>query len=259
MRVFPSSKIAARAAAALAVSVLATGIEVAGSVAATAADLGPYYGQPVSYPTADEPLEFGTGWYLRGDAAYSDEDHPALNTARRAFDRDATASGYGFGIGAGYKFNNWLRADVTGDFLDPFDYKAAETCRSGCSYRATATVWRWDALANGYVDLGTWFGVTPYIGAGAGVGGTRAEGSFAQTIVPGGRSISQNVPTRSDAEFAWAAMAGFSYAMSSHLLLDVGYRYLDLGKTAVSLYPVSSTQKDLAAHQVRVGLRYNID
>ncbi len=42
-----------------------------------------------------------------------------------------------------------------------------------CVGHSDSEIHRWDLLANGYLDLGTWDGFTPYIGAGAGV--TRAN------------------------------------------------------------------------------------
>jgi opacity protein-like surface antigen len=38
-----------------------------------------------------------------------------------------------------------------------------------CIGHSDSEIRRWDLLANGYLDLGTWDGFTPYIGAGAGV------------------------------------------------------------------------------------------
>ncbi len=244
----------------------ATGI-AGGGHEVRAADLGAFYAPNGEEAEPQQPLDFGTGWYLRGDAAYSEEDHPKFDATLGSFDRNAKSAGYAFGLGAGYKFNSWLRADITADYLDPFDYKAVENCGSLCAYSLQTRVWRWDGLANGYVDLGNWFGVTPYIGAGAGVSGNHQDGSVSLNgsalptpiLTPTGTLTTQSIPSRTDYRFAWAAMAGFSYAVSPHMLLDVGYRYLDLGKTTIPLYPLTSVRKDLTAHQIRVGVRYMID
>ena len=244
----------------------ATGI-AGGGHEARAADLGAFYAPNAEEAEPQQPLDLGTGWYLRGDAAYSDEDHPKFDATLGSFDRNAKSAGYAFGIGAGYKFNSWLRADITGDYLDAFNYSATVSCGFLCSNVYQTKVDRWDGLANGYIDLGNWFGITPYIGAGAGVAGLHQTGSVSQDggplptpiLAPDGTFVTQKIPNRTDYRFAWAAMAGFSYAVSPHLLLDVGYRYLDLGKTTIPLFPLTSVQKDLTAHQVRVGVRYMID
>jgi opacity protein-like surface antigen len=71
--------------------------------------------------------------------------------------------------------------------------------------------------------------------------------------------VTSGVPTRTDYRFAWAAMAGVSYAVAPHTLLDIGYRYLDLGHTTVSLFPSAAVTRNLSTQQVRFGVRYMID
>ena len=121
------------------------------------------------------------------------------------------------------------------------------------------------AAALGSLTGMTAFGLTPYIGAGVGVAGLTTRGSFQTadgTVTP--------VGTHDDYQLAWAAMAGVSYHVSPHLLLDIGYRYLDLGtyrapqgttvvagQTPYKFYNGNST--DLTSHEVRVGVRYQID
>jgi len=237
---------------------------------AASADMPAYYGSAGGAAPDDPPLEFGTGWYLRGDASFGPEDKPklSLNGTTPTFDRKATDYGYGFGGGAGYKFNEFFRADLTADYLDPFSYGVNIPCGTTCSINQRTNVWRWDGLVNGYFDLGTWAGITPYVGAGAGVSGTHQDGSIgvngaaltAGVIDPRtGTLVTSSVPSRTDYRFAWAGMAGISYAFSPHMLVDVGYRYLDLGKTSIPLFPSTSVSKSLTTQEVRVGVRYMID
>ncbi len=253
-----------------ALAALAWSGAIAGGSAARAADMAPIFSPAPAYEAPDAPLTFGTGWYLRGDAAFSDEDHPKLDTAGTlpTFRRNATDIGYGLGLGAGYKFNSFLRADITADYLDPFSYKADISCGQGCLTNLRTNVWRWDGLVNGYADLGNWFGITPYVGAGVGLAGTHQDGSIAQNGAPlqvtitdprTGAPTDGTLKSQTDYRFAWAAMAGFTYAFDQHMLLDVGYRYLALGRATIPLYPAASVTKDLSAQQVRVGIRYLID
>lgn len=236
---------------------LAVAASAVSGAAASAADMPLYDAPSASYAEPQQPLEFGTGWYLRGDAAYAEEDHPAFKSASASFDRKATKSGYAFGLGIGYKLTSFVRFDVTGDYLDPFDYSAAAPCAAGCRSSASDKIWRWDGLANGYLDLGTWYGFTPYVGAGAGIAGTRQDTKLVVSRV--GTADVVTSAKQDDYQFAWAAMAGVSYALSPHAMIDIGYRYLDLGSTKISLSPLATTQKDLASHQVRVGVRYMVD
>ena len=236
---------------------------------ARAADMPAYGYTPASEAAADAPMTFGTGWYLRGDASFGLEDKPKLLLDSPAsFDTSAKAYGYGFGLGAGYRFNEFLRVDVTADYLDPFHYAATTSCGASCSLDRTTDIERFDGLVNGYFDLGTWWGISPYVGAGAGIGGTVTDGSIRLNGLPlaagitdpsTGTLVTSGVPTRTDYRFAWAAMAGLTYPISPHMLLDVGYRYLDFGKTAIPLFPAAGTSRDISANQVRVGVRYMID
>ena len=254
-------------------TVVAASVAVALSWAgsAAAADMPSYYAPPAveTVPVAGQ-LEFGAGWYLRGDASFGPENRPKLTevTGAPTFDRRATGFGYGLGAGAGYQFTNGFRLDVTGDYLDPFHASAMIPCGQSCAIDRRTDIQRWDGLVNGYYDLGTWFGLTPYVGAGAGIAGTLTSGSIGLNGNPlaagvmdprTGALVTSSVPTHGDVHFAWAAMAGFSYAFAPHTLADVGYRYLDLGRTAFPLFPSAGVVRNITEQQVRVGVRYMVD
>jgi opacity protein-like surface antigen len=55
-------------------------------------------------------------------------------------------------------------------------------------------------------------------------------------------------------------MAGVGYRLSPNTIVDVGYRYLNFGdvRTAADSFG-AMTFKNLAAHEVRVGLRWSFD
>ena len=122
-------------------------------------------------------------------------------------------------------------------------------------------------LANGYLDLGTWYRITPYIGAGVGVAINRL-GSVTDynENYYGAPSGSSQANTRTN--FAYAFMAGFSYALTDNLAVDVGYRYVNMGKLQsgqINCYGGSGSCGDnsrevqsyrLQAQDVRLGLRY---
>ena len=60
--------------------------------------------------------------------------------------------------------------------------------------------------------------------------------------------------------FAWAATAGAAYPISHNMLIDVAYRYLNIGDVKTgSDASGSMTFKNVAAHEVRVGLRWSFD
>jgi opacity protein-like surface antigen len=109
----------------------------------------------------------------------------------------------------------------------------------------TAKIQSVNLLANGYLDLGTWYRLTPYIGAGAGMAMVRV------TDVPGGSDHSRW-------NFAWAGMAGVAWTVTPNLQVDFGYRYLDVGK-AQSGGSAPVTFDNVAGHEVRVGMRWSFD
>ena len=231
---------------------IATG--VAGTLCARAADMPALFPQAAGQDVPPPQMEFGTGWYLRGDVTGSYDREPSIlgTLAASSVRRDWN---YGVGGGVGYQFTDYFRADVTGDYLSS-ERRGTENP----IFSAQAHLDRWDSLVNGYVDLGNWSGLTPYIGAGVGVAGVSTSGSV--TFADG---TGFKVGGHDDYHLAWAAMAGVAYHISPHLLLDVGYRYLDLGTyrapqgSAIQRAVYSANKTDLDSHEIRVGVRYQID
>src|SRR5579872_729706 len=89
------------------------------STAAFAADM-PIAAPPYAPPP---PAEFG-GWYLRGDIGFSNQRVSSIRNTNPALYADLTSfqetTGFDTGgiyqLGAGYQFNNWFRADITGEY-----------------------------------------------------------------------------------------------------------------------------------------------
>jgi opacity protein-like surface antigen len=213
----------------------------------------PYeHSAPVEVLHGPRPFDFNTGWYLRGDIGYT---WGKLDGAASVFGfPDPTSSSldsnFMAGIGAGIK-TRWLRTDVTVDYSAPLKYQGTIAVPND----TTAKISTISALFNGYLDLGTWYRATPYIGAGAGVAQLRAT-DYVSTLAPpfGGDT------SHSQWNFAWAVMAGVGYAVGPNLMVDVGYRYIDFGdaKTAADSFG-AMTFKNVAAHEVRLGLRWSFD
>ncbi|MCS0503945.1 outer membrane protein [Ancylobacter mangrovi] len=183
-------------------------------------------------------IEDSTGWYLRGDVGYVVNETPDWSSLN--FDSAAADLGDAWllGIGGGFKLNDWLRLDLTADYRTEADYGSG-----GLSADFSAATF----LANAYIDLGTWNGFTPYLGAGVGAG----FASFDNVDFNGARI--------GDADgwgLAWGVMAGVSVSLGPNWLLDVGYRYLsldgiDLGNGLPDF--------DQRAHEIRIGARYLIN
>jgi opacity protein-like surface antigen len=207
------------------------------------------------------------GWYLRGDIGYKiwadpDVDWDDTSAIGDEFDDPDLDDTFMVGVGVGYKFNNWLRADLTLDYEFPADFEATTECPAPCgggpaeTHIESAEISAATALANVYLDLGNYSGFTPYVGAGAGVAYVMVDDIT--TEAPGG---STDWGDADDWNFAWALMAGLAYQFSPSLALDVGYRYLNLGEVSSDTIAAGTgdgdfTYDDLQAHEIRVGMRY---
>lgn len=220
----------------------------AGVSAVHAADLIPLPPeQPVEYVPA-------SGWYIRGDVGYVFKTHsegdwdfynqfPGVEGiddtfGYQDFDLDDAAS---FGAGVGYRFTDNFRVDATVDYFSP-DLDGDRHCPSyvaasqfgqappniGCHYKDSADVDVWTALANAYVDLPSFYSVTPYIGAG--IGAAYVDyGSLKSEQCGNKCGASDNIFFKHEGEddwrFASALTAGVAVDLTQQLALDVGYRY----------------------------------
>jgi opacity protein-like surface antigen len=220
-----------------ATALLSTATFAALSTEALAADLPPLP-PPVYRPVAVE----ASGWYLRGFVGMSNQfltdiHHPSFDTAPlfTFLDKGGFESGMFFGGGIGYAWNNWLRFDVTGEYRGKVGFSALDRYFNVDAfftndYRATKS--EWVVLINGYFDLGTWWCVTPFIGAGVGVAQNKIEHFRDTNVIAGGGGWAE-AGTKSN--LAWALYAGASYKVTSNFAVDLTYRYLNLGKAETGL------------------------
>lgn len=245
---------------------------------------GDYYppGQVVEAPEGSV-VEFGTGWYLRGDMAISTHEVDPTFTLGGVKNNQDVGYLSSFGGGGGYRINNFMRVDGTIDQIMNFGYESQSavncgiwamtgTCNEARSLSASATV----LMLNGYLDLGNYSGFTPYVGGGIGAAYVRWD-DYNQTATcylsvvtdcQNGTVSTIYNPTTYSSNEEWkpaaSLMAGISYDISQNLKLDVGYKYTYIsGGNAtdnVNLWPGFASVKYDAfnVHQVRVGLRYEI-
>ena len=116
-------------------------------------------------------------------------------------------------------------------------------------------------MANGYVDLGTWCGITPFIGGGVGAAFHNLSGLSDHAVGVAGIGFARDTnPTN----FAWAVMGGLGMNVTPNLKLEVGYRYLDMGR--ITSNPIHCSDIlgcfherhsfNVASHDIRLGFRY---
>ena len=177
-----------------------------------------------------------TGWYLRGYLGMSNQffkglDHPSFLGANQFgwFDTGGFDSAPFGGVGIGYTVNNWLRFDVTGEYRGKAGFHALDHYDNGngiSTNNYTASKSEWVGLVNAYIDLGTWWCITPYVGAGVGFASIRIDHFRDLNVVSGGGGYA-DAGTKNN--FAWALHAGASYKVTSNFAIDFSYRYLNLG------------------------------
>jgi opacity protein-like surface antigen len=238
---------------------------------------------PPAYAPPPVVEDFG-GWYLRGDIGFSNQKVKDLRYGRdSAYDQVTSLNQQSsfdsagiFGLGAGYRVNNWFRADVIGQYRGNSNFKAVDNFTGnafGLAYYGTdhygASKSEWLVMANAYVDLGTWWCITPFIGAG--VGGARVTiANFTDTGInslPFGTVSYASAPTSSKWNVAWAAHAGLAYSVNPNLVLELAYSYVNLGAGqtgALTTYDGLTTNnvfkfKDITSHDLKLGMRWNLN
>jgi opacity protein-like surface antigen len=255
---------------------IAAGAATLMSSAAFAADMAiappPAYAPPVVE-------DFG-GWYLRGDIGFSNQRVDRLNNVLDANSITSqqklsfNTAGI-FGLGAGYRFNNWFRADITGEFRGNSQFFGTDqiTFAGGVgtdTYHATKS--EWVVLGNAYVDLGTWWCMTPFIGAGVGTARVSIANFTDQgiTLAGGGPPVASLAfgDTVAKWNFAWALHAGVAYKVTPNFTVELAYRYLDMGNgltgdlrafDGTNNINNPTTFKSITSHDLKIGVRWNLD
>jgi len=230
------------------------------------------YDPPIYVDQAPDyvPVEVGSGWYLRGDVSYlaqksfKDQDF-AFTPASFSDKEDPVFASIGFG----YHFNDYLRADLNLGYLPGnkigFGYDDTATVTPpGTATVASASLknYAYSLMLNGYVDLGTYVGITPYLGAGIGVVQSKRSLSasyFTDNADPTDDFTQQDDKTQYS--FAYTLNAGLAYQVSKNVSVDLGYQYFSapdaeyVAAESLTSYPV---QKGISNHQVKLGLRYDL-
>ena len=163
------------------------------------------------------------------------------------------------GAGVGYRFDANFRGDVTFGYRGGYALSGSDGNGTFKSDVTSAVV-----MANGYYDFRA-SGVTPYAGAGIGW----AQNTMSQIVqtlnfFPG----STTTPGGKTSGVAYALMAGVAIPFSGWIL-DIGYRYIDLGKIEgdagngtvtgpgfASTFPYSGAEGRLKANELTIGVRF---
>lgn len=228
--------------------------------------------QPIIVPQPVE--EFAEGWYLRGDIGMSTQSVGSISNANYANYASVTNVNKGFdsapffGAGIGYTFNSWFRADVTAEYrgkanFHGFDQGYSSFIGGYADDRYTASKSELTFLLNGYVDLGTWNCITPFVGAGIG---------FSRNTISDFGDISTRFSsdvfgrTASKWSLAWALYAGLAYQVTKNVTIELAYRYIDLGSaTSGPLWGYDNTPNTpyefnrITSQDLKLGVRFNLN
>ena len=107
-------------------------------------------------------------------------------------------------------------------------------------------------LFNGYYDFTNTTKFTPFIGGGVGLS---MNNSTTHGSLTSGASPSEY--KRDMTNFAWNLGGGVAYNLTEHIILDVTYRYTDLGKASWGDANVAQiTSNNLHTNELHFGARY---
>ncbi len=146
-----------------------------------------------------------------------------------------------FGVGTGYKMNEFLRSDVIVEYRGWSDlsYQTA-------TGKKKSDVWSIPALVNIYGTYPVYKGMSVYAMGGLGLSynktdkieSAKGEGKF---------------------DFAWNLGAGIEYELNDCWTMDLGYRYTDLGKGKVKAREGFQDHKgkDIESHDIKLTVRYH--
>jgi opacity protein-like surface antigen len=146
-------------------------------------------------------------------------------------------------IGIGYKFNNSIRADVD------LRYSALTYKADDCTQKMHTT----SLFVNGYYDANWHENITPYLTAGLGIGTNKAGDAKAADgfVWSKGKNSKQR--------FIWNVGAGMKFNFNKNYALDLGYKYVDLGKMRnACLYKgLEPKNQRIRGHQATAALIYS--
>jgi opacity protein-like surface antigen len=220
-------------------------------------------------------------WYLRAYIGMTNQDFSGLE--HPDFDLPAYTTWldpghfdagplFGFGIGVG---GNHLRFDLTGEYRGKVEFSALQEYDVDSdpldfvnwgTDQYTGKKSEWLFLANAYFDLGTWHGITPYIGAGIGTSRNTISDFVDVNVITSGQGWA---PTGHKWDLAWALHAGAGFKVTNNLTIDVQYSFVNLGDAQtgnlVNVDPINypcptvcspMVFKNLYSHDIKLGIRW---
>lgn len=174
------------------------------------------------------------------------------------------------GISAGYDFSQTfsipLRVELDYTLRDSAKTERQEAIATinDLSINYTEKLDAQTLMTNVWFDIPTGSAMTPYIGGGLGTAFVKYANATNYLDDVSGKSTGRNSHTSHNANLAWQLGTGINYAVTSNLAIDIGYRYLDMGKAkSDNTIGVSSnntlsfkTETKIASSEIIFGTRY---
>jgi opacity protein-like surface antigen len=244
----------------------------------------------MQYPGSGQTMvEFGSGWYLRGDIGYNFGGKQKLgfdyNEVSGDLDSFEFENGIGYSVGFGKYINEYLRWDVNYEALMNSStnsttnvlFRGVDTTIP--AYVDIAGTQEVEAsqdidtfMANAYADVGNFGRFTPYVGAGLGLARVDYSEKRTDTCSPGadvycgdpaggvGEEVTAISLDESQQKFvlAYSLTAGAAVEIAPKLKLDMSYQFLNIDDGSLLNGTASEGFAGTSMHRARVGLRYDI-
>jgi opacity protein-like surface antigen len=212
-------------------------------------------------------------WYVRGDYSYAWQNTGDLNYATGPFESHSIDNAWAVGGGIGYYFGRGIRGDVTYEWRASADVRGTGPGTVSTQFDLQSSL----LLANLYYDFRPYERFTPYVGIGLGAAHHRAGGGSITAC-----GVCNTFGDDSNWSAAGALMAGVSLRIDrgghtpvsikddrapvapGRLHVDLGYRFLYLGDahtgnlTGTTFATPGPRLDDITAHEIRIGLRWDI-
>lgn len=175
------------------------------------------------------------------------------------------------GVGFGKELSGKIRADLTLNFRHGHEFDAKTLPISGIPILpvpTTANLQSYGLMANIFYDIATLTvgkkSIVPYLGGGVGFAVNKLDTvTFNYAAVTSFSDVTWAGDKKTN--FAWQVGGGFGVDLSENSTLEIGYRYVDLGKFQSGTQILSGAsgqlqrrlKGDISAHEVTIGLRYN--
>ncbi|WP_395449569.1 outer membrane protein [Aminobacter sp. UC22_36] len=224
------------------------------------------------------------GWYLRGHIGMSNQRLKVLESElfqgptiieHGWHDKGTFGSAPIFSVGVGYQYNDFLRGDLNVEYrgassFNALDYVTYDTgTPAGVVTRTndySGKKSEWLFMANAYADVGTFYGITPYVGAGLGASRNTISSFRDVNVINNGAGYAH---TTSKWNLAWALHAGVGIKATERMTVDLGYSFVNLGDArtgtiynddpAFNVPNNGITFKDITSHDFKLGVRYSLN